>query len=80
MRPSRCWSFLGSTNFTSKPHTLKTMTANDEVVSVVVTERRARVTEIVDKYNLMALPVVDETGRLVGTITADDIISVLRQD
>jgi magnesium transporter len=56
------------------------MTANDEVVSVVVTERRARVTEIVDKYNLMALPVVDETGRLVGAITADDIISVLRQD
>lgn len=62
------------------PTALKTLTANDEVVSVVVTERRARVTEIVDKYNLMALPVVDDTGRLVGTITADDIISVLRQD
>jgi len=33
-----------------------------------------------DKYNLMALPVVDENGRLVGTITVDDIISVLRQE
>ncbi len=52
----------------------------DEVISVTVEERRQRVTEIVDKYNLMALPVVDREDRLVGTITADDIISVLRQD
>jgi Mg/Co/Ni transporter MgtE len=59
---------------------LKDLATDDEVVSVVVTERRDRVTEIVDKYNLMALPVVDERGALVGAITADDIISVLRQE
>ena len=27
---------------------------------------------------LLTLPVVDEDGKLVGVITADDIISVLR--
>ena len=59
---------------------LQTLVGDDEVVSVPVTEQRARVIELVDKYNLMALPVVDEAGRLVGSITADDIISVLRQD
>jgi len=59
---------------------LQTLVGDDEVVSVPVTERRARVIELVDKYNLMALPVVDEAGLLVGSITADDIISVLRQD
>jgi magnesium transporter len=59
---------------------LKDLATDEEVVSVVVTERRDRVTEIVDKYNLMALPVVDERGTLVGAITADDIISVLRQE
>jgi magnesium transporter len=59
---------------------LRTLAVDDEVVSVPVSERRARVVELVDKYNLMALPVVDEAGLLVGSITADDIISVLRQD
>jgi len=62
------------------PTLLRDLAADDEIVSVVVTERRDRVTEIVDKYNLMALPVVDEHGVLVGAITADDIISVLRQE
>lgn len=52
----------------------------DELVSVPIDERSDRVVEIVDKYNLMALPVVDRAGRLVGSITADDIISELRQD
>jgi Mg/Co/Ni transporter MgtE len=28
---------------------------------------------------LLSLPVVDEAGRLVGVITADDIISMLRE-
>jgi magnesium transporter len=54
--------------------------ANDELVSVEITEHADRVVEVVDKYNLMALPVVDEAGILVGTITADDIISELRQE
>ena len=38
-----------------------------------------RVTELFDKYNLLALPVVGDDGKLAGVITADDIISVLRQ-
>lgn len=59
---------------------LRTLAGDDDVVSVPVTENRSRVIELVDKYNLMSLPVVDETGQLVGTITADDVISVLTQD
>jgi magnesium transporter len=54
--------------------------ANDELVSVSITEHADRVIEIVDKYNLMALAVVDEAGRLAGTITADNIITELRQE
>jgi CBS domain-containing protein/sporulation protein YlmC with PRC-barrel domain len=37
------------------------------------------VAEIFDKYNLVTLAVVDEQGRLAGIITADDVISMLRQ-
>src|SRR5215471_8704408 len=37
------------------------------------------VAEIFDKYNLVTLAVADEQGRLAGIITADDVISMLRQ-
>jgi Mg/Co/Ni transporter MgtE len=33
-----------------------------------------------DKYNLLCLPVVDNDGVLSGIITADDIISLLRNE
>ncbi|MGE3959153.1 MAG: CBS domain-containing protein [Vicinamibacterales bacterium] len=38
------------------------------------------VAEIFDKYNLITLAVTDEHGRLAGIITADDVISMLRND
>jgi magnesium transporter len=36
------------------------------------------VAEIFDKYNLITLPVIDEHRKLVGVITSDDVISMLR--
>ena len=36
------------------------------------------VAELFDKYNLLALPVIDEEGTLTGVITADDVINMLR--
>ena len=53
--------------------------ASDNLVEVQVTEKQDHVTEIFDKYNLLTLPVVDEDGKLAGVITADDVITVLRQ-
>src|SRR5579864_3285073 len=52
--------------------------AAEMLISATVTEKQDEVTELFDKYNLLALPVVDEESRMVGVITADDIISVLR--
>lgn len=52
--------------------------AAETMVQVKVSERQDRVVEIFDKYNLLALPVAEEDGRLTGVITADDIISLLR--
>jgi magnesium transporter len=53
--------------------------ATETLIEVSVDEHQDRVTELFDKYNLLTLPVVDDEGRLAGVITADDIISVLRQ-
>jgi magnesium transporter len=52
--------------------------AADTLIQVNVKEHRDEVTETFDKYNLLTVPVVDEDGKLSGVITADDIISVLR--
>jgi magnesium transporter len=35
------------------------------------------VAEIISKYNLLAMPVVDESGYMHGIITVDDIIDIL---
>jgi Mg/Co/Ni transporter MgtE len=53
--------------------------ASETMIQVTVDEAQDRVTAYFDKYNLLTLPVVDDEGKLVGVITADDIISILRQ-
>lgn len=63
---------------TSESTLLKEM-ATETLIQVPVDEQQKRITELFDKYNLLTLPVVDEEGKLEGVITADDIISVLRQ-
>jgi CBS domain-containing protein/sporulation protein YlmC with PRC-barrel domain len=53
--------------------------SSEPLIKVPAEEKQKRVIELFDKYNLLTLPVVDEEGRLAGVITADDIISALRQ-
>jgi Mg/Co/Ni transporter MgtE len=53
--------------------------ATDPLISTTVDEKQNKVTELFDKYNLLAMPVVADDGSLAGVITADDVISVLRQ-
>jgi sporulation protein YlmC with PRC-barrel domain/CBS domain-containing protein len=57
---------------------LKTL-AQDPLISAPLDMSQDRVTELFDKYNIFTLPVIDEKRTLCGVITADDIISVLRQ-
>lgn len=52
--------------------------ASQPLLFVNVDERQDRIAEVFDKYNLLALPVVDDDQRLVGVISVDDVVSVLR--
>jgi magnesium transporter len=53
--------------------------APEKLRKAKVGEKQNRLTELFDKYNLITLPIVDDEDKLVGVVTADDIISVLRQ-
>ena len=50
------------------------------VVSVPADMHAAEVSNIADKYDLVALPVVDFKDRLVGRITIDDIVDFMRDE
>jgi magnesium transporter len=48
--------------------------------SVNVDTEDVEVARIMQKYDLEAIPVVDELGRLVGRITIDDIVDVIKDE
>ncbi len=53
---------------------------NPNVISVTTDTDQEEVAHIVSQYNLLAVPVVDATFKLVGIVTVDDIIDVLREE
>ena len=50
------------------------------VIFATTTEDQESVSEKFSDYDLMALPVVDTEGRLVGIVTVDDVIDVMEQE
>jgi magnesium transporter len=53
--------------------------ASERLLSIQADSKQDRVAEIFDKYNLLALPVLDEKQELLGVITVDDVVALLRQ-
>jgi magnesium transporter len=50
-----------------------------EVVSADVDTPIDEVAMLIEKYNLVAIPVVDKIGRLLGQITVDDVMDEIRE-
>jgi len=50
-----------------------------EVISCPAQANEEQAAELFDKYNLLMLPVVDTESKLIGIITADDVIAMLRR-
>lgn len=51
-----------------------------DVISVPPTMDQEQVAQLVSRYDFLAMPVVDEKGRMLGIITVDDIIDVLVEE
>jgi magnesium transporter len=51
-----------------------------DVHSARVTATSEEISELMQKYDLVVLPVVDQLGRLVGRITIDDVVDVMREE
>jgi magnesium transporter len=51
-----------------------------DVFSVQTNMDQEEVAKIVARYDILAVPVVDETHRLVGIVTVDDVIDIFRRE
>jgi magnesium transporter len=53
---------------------------NTDFISVSVDMDQEEVGRIVQRYDLLSVPVVDEEGRMLGRITIDDVVDVIRDE
>lgn len=51
-----------------------------EAVAVRVDTDQEQVAQAISKYDLLAVPVVDPRGRIVGIVTVDDVVDVLTEE
>jgi magnesium transporter len=51
-----------------------------EVVSVSTDTNQEDVARVIERYDFLAVPVVDREQRLVGIVTVDDVIDVIQQE
>jgi len=52
----------------------------EEVVSVPATTDRVEVARMTSEYDLVAVPVVDDMGRVIGVVTVDDVIDAIVEE
>ena len=64
----------------SDPNALLQDIMHEEVISVKADEDQEIAARTIQKYDLIALPVVDEHGVLVGIITHDDAVDIITQE
>jgi magnesium transporter len=54
--------------------------ASERVIKVSTESRKEEVAQLMKRYDLIALPVVDREDRLVGIVTIDDVIDILEEE
>ena len=70
-----------STLLRSQRHTvIETLIPDDELRKIPVTQDQEEVAYLFEQYDLISAPVVDAAERLVGMITVDDVVEMVREE
>jgi magnesium transporter len=64
----------------AKPLTTVESIMQRDIISARIDEDREAVARKVDKYDLNAIPILDPSDKLVGIVTHDDAMDILRQE
>lgn len=64
----------------SNPETCVCDLVSRELITVDADDDQEDVAETMSKYDLLALPVIDESGKLLGIVTVDDALDVLEEE
>lgn len=64
----------------ARPDQLIDEIMEENVISVMTSDDKETVIQLFDKYDMLALPVVDAENRLIGIITVDDAIDVMQEE
>lgn len=66
--------------FASAKSKIRDLFNDKNVISVSTNDSNEDVARIIEKYDLVALPVVDLQGKLVGRITIDDVVDIIKEE
>ena len=76
--------FIGAVSLshivTAKPEVVISKLINDEITALNVDMPESEVAQLFERYDWFSAPVVDEEGRLLGRITIDDVVDIIREE
>lgn len=65
----------------AQPNTkIEDLYLSKNIISVKTSDDKESVAQVMQKYDLVTVPVVDFVGKLVGRITIDDVVDVIREE
>ncbi|WP_462324033.1 magnesium transporter [Desulfoplanes sp.] len=59
---------------------LRELLVEQNLISVPFDTDKEEVAQLIDRYNFLALPVVDHDQRILGTVTVDDVIDIIQEE
>lgn len=71
---------LKSLLFANPKELIENIYMKEKIQYVKVHEKANVVAEVMEKYDLVSLPVVDRQSKLVGRITIDDVVDVIKEE
>ncbi len=76
--------FIGAVSLssivTAKPEVVVSSLIDNDIIAIDAAMPESEVAQLFERYDWFSAPVTDESGRLLGRITIDDVIDIIRED